>query len=144
MGTQFGIPVNSIHRDNAFYPEADRVDGFRFYKLRQQGYQGVNTTDISTTYLSFGYGPRAWYVTLLLKIATYEADELIALRHSPGRWMAEVLMKLVFAHVLLDYDISLPGEVKHPLRERWSFEELYIPRVDAKIVLRPRPQEQKV
>jgi hypothetical protein len=73
-----------------------------------------------------------------------EADELIGLRHSPGRWMAEVLMKLVFAHVLLDYDISLPGEVKHPLRERWSFEDLYIPRVDAKIVLRPRSQEQKV
>jgi hypothetical protein len=55
--------------------------------------------------------------------------------------MAEVLMKLVFAHILLDYDISVPGEVKHPLPERWSFEEIYLPRVDAKIVLRPRPQE---
>ena len=66
-GTQFGIPINSIHRDNAFYPEGDRFDGFRFYKLRQQGYQGVNVTDISTEYLAFGYGPRAWYATLLLR-----------------------------------------------------------------------------
>jgi len=57
--------------------------------------------------------------------------------------MAEVLMKLVFAHILLDYDISVPGELKHPLPERWSFEEFYVPR-DAKIVLRPRLQEQEI
>jgi hypothetical protein len=55
--------------------------------------------------------------------------------------MAEVLMKLVFAHILLDYDISVPGELKHPLPGQWSFEDMYIQR-DVKIVLRPRPQEQ--
>jgi cytochrome P450 len=65
-GTPIGIPINAIHRDNAFYPEADRFDGFRFYKLRQQGYQGVSVTDVSTEFLTFGYGARAWYATLLL------------------------------------------------------------------------------
>jgi len=75
-GTQFGIPVDSIHRDNAFYPEGDRFDGFRFYKLRQQGYQGVSVTDVSTEFLSFGYGTRAWYATLLL------SKKLL-----PARWM---------------------------------------------------------
>jgi cytochrome P450 len=65
-GTPIGIPINCIHHDNVFYPEADRFDGFRFYKLRQQGYQGVSVTDVSTEFLTFGYGSRAWYATLLL------------------------------------------------------------------------------
>jgi hypothetical protein len=120
-GTPIGVPIICIHRDNAFYPEADRFDGFRFYKLRQQGYQGISVTDVSPKFLTFGYGYRA----------------------CPGRWTAGVLMKLVFAHILLDYDISAPGELKHPFPERWSFEEFYFPR-DAKIVLRPRLQEQEI
>src|SRR6267378_3451662 len=93
--------------------------------------------------LVLGMLPRSLESKKLLQYLQSGRIEMTDLIYVParGRWMAEVLMKLVFAHILLDYDISVPGELKHPLPERWSFEEPCFPR-DARILLLPRPKGQ--
>lgn len=59
------------------------------------------------------------------------------MHHSPGRWMASALMKLVFAHVLLHFEI-LPESAGEPVPGSLSFEEFYVPNFGLKMRLRRR------
>lgn len=58
---------------------------------------------------------------------------------SPGRWMASALMKLVFAHVLLRFEI-LPASEGEPVTGSLSFEEFYVPNFGLKMRLRKREE----
>lgn len=85
-------PAGAIAFDPSFYPDPERFDGLRFYKLRQEAekdgsvaakvrHQFVAT---SKTQVQFGLG-----------------------RHAcPGRWFAGHVIKMVVASVLLDYDLK--------------------------------------
>lgn len=95
QGTLLLAPADAIAFDPEFYPDPERFDGLRFYKLAQQAegrnrarHQFVST---SKTQVQFGLG-----------------------RHAcPGRWFAGHLIKMVVADILLSYDLKFrEGEVR--------------------------------
>lgn len=89
-GAKIGVPVYSIHHDEAFYAQAHEYDAFRFSRLQEDatvpknvpedGNTGSNTCQpdasdasqgkletlvtTSETFLSFGHGRHAWYVMI--------------------------------------------------------------------------------
>lgn len=88
------IASSAIQVDDHLYPDAQNFDGLRFYNMRQAEGQAVKHQYISTgkNDLSWGYG-----------------------RHAcPGRFIADVEIKLVLAEFLMHYDIKNPrGEPRH-------------------------------
>jgi cytochrome P450 len=91
-GVLIEVPSHAIYSDSAHYPDGEKFDGMRHYKLRQGGTatdharnQFVTTNESN---LAFGYG-----------------------RHAcPGRFFAANEIKMMLARVVLDYDIKMPGD----------------------------------
>lgn len=82
--------------DPAHFPDPDAFDGYRHLRLRQsaRGFAGEKHQWISTTaaFLNFGYG-----------------------RHScPGRFMAAMEIKIIFAYLLTGWDLRLPEGTGRP------------------------------
>lgn len=87
-GVTVEVPSYPIYHDNEIYPDSDKFDGFRFYKLRQDGTAADSTRNQFVTTnehnLAFGYG-----------------------RHAcPGRFFAANEIKMLLARLILDYDIK--------------------------------------
>ncbi|KAF9698203.1 hypothetical protein EKO04_003691 [Ascochyta lentis] len=90
-GVLIEVPSQAIYNDSTFYPDSDKFDGFRHYKLRRGGSatdharnQFVTTNEQN---LAFGYG-----------------------RHAcPGRFFAANEIKMIVAKMILDYDIKMPN-----------------------------------
>lgn len=95
------VPSHAIYRDSTNYPESDKFDGFRHYKLRRGGgtvgharNQFVTTNEQN---IGFGYG-----------------------RHAcPGRFFAAHEIKMIVAKMILDYDVKMPNG----LTERYTLIE---------------------
>lgn len=94
-GTYVCCPIEAVTHDPANYERPDEFDGYRHYRLRQQGgfagekHQWISTNQVS---LNFGYG-----------------------KHScPGRFFAVVEIKLIFASIVLNYDLALPSGQGRP------------------------------
>ena len=93
-GTKLELATCSLHADESRFPKALEFDGLRYYKKRlepgaenKHQYISVGASD-----LSWGYG-----------------------RHScPGRFVADIEIKLVLAEVLLNYDVKFPEGVGRP------------------------------
>ncbi|KAJ5574298.1 Cytochrome P450 [Penicillium hispanicum] len=117
-GTHIGVPSGWIQRSSKSYENPEAFDGFRFVKRAEAGASHTRLVDLSPDYLVFGMGVHA----------------------CPGRWMASVLMKLVFAHLVMHFDI-LPGSAQGPLTGSMSFEEFYVPNFGLKVHLRRRDGE---
>ncbi|KAF1358947.1 cytochrome P450, partial [Lizonia empirigonia] len=85
------VPSHAIYSDSTYYPESDKFDGFRHYKLRRGGgtidharNQFVTTNEQN---IGFGYG-----------------------RHvCPGRFFAAHEIKIIVAKMILDYDVKMPN-----------------------------------
>jgi len=95
-GASVGTPLNYVHKTSEAYDRPDEFDGFRFSRPNEQGTQGRKTfvsTDVN--FQAFGHG-----------------------RHAcPGRFFAAAEMKLMFAILLLRYDIMLEnGKGPQPMR----------------------------
>ncbi|KAF9049732.1 cytochrome P450 [Panaeolus papilionaceus] len=90
-GHRVAIDMKAIHYNPETYPDPEKCDLFRFSKLREK--EGVDPNDtkygfstIDSHYLPFGAG-----------------------RHScAGRNFASMELKIMIAHMLLKYDITLP------------------------------------
>lgn len=100
-GARLVLPTSAIYMDNDLFPDAEKFDGFRFYRLRQESAEARTSHQLLTVGkkdLTWGYGKHA----------------------CPGRFMAEVVMKLMLAHFIMEYDVKLIGE--RP--KNWEFEGL--------------------
>ncbi|KAJ5287680.1 Cytochrome P450 [Penicillium angulare] len=117
-GTHVGVPSGWIQRSSKSYTDPEIFDGYRFVKKAAAGSQDTSLVDLSPDYLVFGMGVHA----------------------CPGRWMASALMKLVFAHLIKQFDI-LPDSATAPLTGSLSFEEFYVPNFGLKLRLRRRESE---
>lgn len=89
-GTAVAVPSWCVTRDDRLWENSATFDGFRFVKLREEPgaehkYQFATSGPDS---LSFGYGPQA----------------------CPGRFFASNEIKVLLAHLLLNYDLKLEGD----------------------------------
>ncbi|KAK8044771.1 membrane dipeptidase [Apiospora rasikravindrae] len=89
-GTRIAFPVELMLQDADAFQDAPRFDGYRFQRLAQEGArtdEGVNIWKASHSHsrnLMFGFGSHV----------------------CPGRFFAVRLIKIIFAHFLVEYDIE--------------------------------------
>lgn len=114
-------PMQPMCRDNEIFANAETFDPFRFSRLRAEPgeetrHQFVST---STTHINFGHGKHA----------------------CPGRFFASNEIKLLIAHVLLQYDIKYT-ENQGPPVATW-YDRSRRPNQEAKVSFRGRGSKGK-
>lgn len=91
-GARIVLPTAAINMDQQFFQDPETFDGLRYYRLRTATEEARNTNQMVTVGkkdLTWGYG-----------------------RHAcPGRYIAEVVMKLLVIEYLVRYEIGLPEDV---------------------------------
>ena len=93
------VGVDVLHAQtckSTWGPDAETFDARRFLKLEQQTGRKYTTRSTSLSILNFGHGKRS----------------------CPGRFFAGVQIKLVLAHMLVNYDMRLDEEVDGKSKER--------------------------
>ncbi|KAJ7361121.1 cytochrome P450 [Mycena albidolilacea] len=116
-GYSIAVPLAPIHFDASVYPEPEKFDCFRFSKLRntEEGVVKHGFTTVEKNFVPFGLG-----------------------RHAcPGRFLASMELKTMLAHMLLNYDLSLPDGVK-TVPKPMKLSGFVMPNPSACIVLAPR------
>ncbi|OHF00854.1 cytochrome P450 [Colletotrichum orchidophilum] len=99
-GSVIELPMIGINNDDGIFPDSDKFDPLRFYKLRQAKTEqesgskqaevvaNAQFVSVGQTSLTFGYG-----------------------RHAcPGRFFAVNEIKMIMATTLASYDIKNPGD----------------------------------
>ncbi|PPQ67316.1 hypothetical protein CVT25_005900 [Psilocybe cyanescens] len=121
-GSRLAIDMKAIHYDARVYPDPNRCDLFRFSNLRAKDgldnlKHGFATVD--SYYLPFGAG-----------------------RHAcAGRFFAAVELKIMLAHMLLEYDISYPPTVTQRPKNM-VFNGAVIPDSKARLLFKRRKREE--
>ncbi|KDR75911.1 hypothetical protein GALMADRAFT_68551 [Galerina marginata CBS 339.88] len=117
-GHRVAVDMRAIHFDARIYPEPNRCDLFRFANLRAQDGSDTakyNFATLDSSYLPFGAG-----------------------RHAcAGRFFAAMELKLMLAHILLEYDISFPPPITQRPKNL-TFNGAIIPDPKAHLVFKPR------
>lgn len=94
-GTKLLAPQCGISNDARYYPEPERFDALRFFKMRQRSDDDANRfqfTSISDTNMNFGAGKHA----------------------CPGRFFAGNEVKMILAYFLINFDIKLKEGESRP------------------------------
>ncbi|KAK7425526.1 hypothetical protein QQZ08_007967 [Neonectria magnoliae] len=106
-GARIVLPTAAINMDREFFEDPEKFDGFRYYRQRiasQEARSSHQMVAVGKNDLTWGYG-----------------------RHAcPGRYIAEVAMKLLVIEFLTRYEIRLPANVKERPKNI-EFEGLVIP-----------------
>ncbi|KAJ0107532.1 hypothetical protein J7T55_007721 [Diaporthe amygdali] len=117
-GARIVLPTAAINMDREFFQDPENFDGFRYYRLRTATEEARNTNQMVTVGkkdLTWGYG-----------------------RHAcPGRYIAELALKLVVIEFLTRYEIRLPDGVKERPKNI-EFEGLVIPDPEWKLTMKSR------
>ncbi|KAJ5361870.1 cytochrome P450 [Penicillium brevicompactum] len=93
-GTKLETATCAIHADDANYENATQFDGLRFYRSRKMdGEENKHMfVSVGPKDLAFGIG-----------------------RHAcPGRFLSNIVIKLILSEFLLNYDIRLPDGASRP------------------------------
>jgi cytochrome P450 len=99
-GVCIEVPSSQIHLDPELYPEPEKFDALRFYKLREAKHSSDKTAaavvassqfvSVSADNLSFGYG-----------------------RHAcPGRFFAANEIKMILGVALMQYELKMPDGIE--------------------------------
>jgi cytochrome P450 len=115
-GTTVAIAIDSIHLNEKIYSDPLKFDPFRFVKLKEQDDTGKRFDMVTTAVdsLTFGHG-----------------------RHAcPGRHFAACELKLMLAHVVMNYDVKLENQGVRPT-DTWIMSAC-IPNPNAKVLFRKR------
>ena len=113
-GTVVSAFAPSAHGNDKVYEDPLKFDGFRFSKMREGSAKKVGMVSSSPDHLSFGHG-----------------------RHiCPGRHFAACELKLMFAHILMTYDVKLEIEGVRP-PDMWVMTSC-VPNPNAKVLFRKR------
>ncbi|KAF8343233.1 cytochrome P450 [Amanita rubescens] len=109
-GYLVSAPQTSVHYDPDNYPDPDVFDGFRHARMREKEGEGAKHVMMTPTlnYLPFGHGRSA----------------------CPGRFFAASEIKLLLAHVLLNYDMKLAGCRGQPADWWFGFHSMPDPTVE--------------
>lgn len=112
------MPSVSISRDPEIFDDPEEFNGWRFYDKRTSAKSEAHRHQFATLgpeSLAFGFGKTA----------------------CPGRFFAGAQIKAVLANIILNYDISFPGEqTKRP--DNLYKGGLIRPDPSQKIVFKPR------
>lgn len=94
-GATLLVPTGAINMDSSFFENPEKFDGLRFYNKRQQSENDAlkhQLVTVGKTDLAWGYG-----------------------RHAcPGRFIADVVMKLMVIEIIMRYDIKFPSSNTRP------------------------------
>lgn len=92
-GTKLEFATHAIHRDEDFFENAEQFDGFRFLRMREKDKEAKHHyVTARKDYLGWGVGKSA----------------------CPGRFLADIEIKLIVAYILLNYDLkNPPGQERH-------------------------------
>ncbi|KAF4869595.1 Cytochrome P450 monooxygenase ATR2 [Colletotrichum siamense] len=117
-GARIALPTGAINMDSQFFEDPETFDGFRYYKLRMESEEARKSSQMVTVGkkdLTWGYG-----------------------RHAcPGRYVAEVTMKLLIIEYIVRYDIGLPAGIKERPKNI-EFEGLVIPDPNWELIFQSR------
>jgi cytochrome P450 len=98
-GTRLEVPTFAINRDEEYYKEAEAFQPFRFYDMSQANEDSARLNQYTAAhkgYLGWGLGKTT----------------------CPGRFLADIEIKLMLSEILLHYDIRNPeGLPRHPAAE---------------------------
>jgi len=113
-GTLVEVAVFATHRDDTNYPEPSKFSPFRFVDKNSKENDGRKADMVSThaDFLAFGHGVHA----------------------CPGRFFAADMLKLMMAHVVMNYDVKLAGGRPKPI---WVFRH-WIPKPSGELMFRNR------
>ncbi|KAH7015823.1 cytochrome P450 [Ilyonectria destructans] len=91
-GAKLMLPSVSVNMDEALYQDPAKFDGFRFYKIRTSKPENRTSHQhitVGKKDIAWGYGAHA----------------------CPGRFMADVGIKLVLIEFIMNYDLRTPKDV---------------------------------
>jgi len=115
-GTMVAVALDNIYLNEKVYPDPLTFDPWRFVKLKEQDTSGKRFDMVTTGLdsLAFGHG-----------------------RHAcPGRYFAACELKLMFAHLVMNYDMKLDNEGERP-KDMWIGSNC-VPNPNAKVLFRKR------
>ena len=113
-GAVVSVSAHNAHSNDKVYEDPLRFDGFRFSRMREGSAKKVGMVSSSQDHLSFGHE-----------------------RHvCPGRHFAACELKLMFAHIVMTYDVKLEVEGVRP-PDMWVMTSC-IPNPNANVLFRKR------
>ena len=119
-GTTISMAAGPLARDPAYYSDPLRFDGFRFNKLRS--FRDETGDRSETEYTSIEPGNLTWGNGRFT---------------CPGRWYAGVMIKLLIANIILEYQFEYPkGQKERTSNTQWDTELL--PDFKQSLVMRRR------
>ncbi|KAJ0269341.1 hypothetical protein COL940_012532 [Colletotrichum noveboracense] len=114
------VATGAINADAALYDNPSEFDGLRFYKKRQteEARSKYQVLSVSKEDLAWGYGRAA----------------------CPGRFLADMLIKMILVEVLKRYDIKMPdGQSRY---ENMEVQGQTLPNEQGEILIRERDVNQ--